>query len=142
MTISPTIVWLIVTLIIFGAEMLMGTIFLIALGAGTLAAGLLALFGVSLTAQFTVAGIITIAGAVAAFYIRRRMRRCGKNLDNLDVGQRVEVREVGQDGCAVVTYRGAKWTAMAENGDLSPGTWEIRRTEGPRLILGRRISNG
>ena len=55
--------------------------------------------------------------------------------NNLDKGQRVTVKEVSEDGSAIVQYRGASWKAYAQQGDLQAGVWYIDKISGPNLIL-------
>ena len=57
---SDYLIWLIVALVILGCEMMLGTIYLLAFSAGALAACISALFGLSLTSQFTIAAIVIV----------------------------------------------------------------------------------
>ncbi|MBQ9275680.1 MAG: hypothetical protein IJ228_12780 [Succinivibrio sp.] len=141
---SASAIWIIVALGVLGVEMFTGTIYLLAVFAGALAACAAAFCEFSFTAQLTWAAVVTLAGAATAFYFRRHLRNglgARKLQDNdLDRGQRVEVKKVAADGTAQVNYRGAPWTAVPAHGELSPGFWLIERTDGPRLILERKIS--
>lgn len=134
---SDYLIWLIVALVILGSEMMLGTIYLLAFSAGALAACVCALFGLTLTAQFTVAALVIVLGVIIALYFRRNIRKLTPNTqcDNLDKGQIVSVTKVNEDGSAKVNYRGTSWTAYADNGSLECGVYKIERVEGTRLIL-------
>ncbi len=134
---SDYLIWLIVALVILGSEMMLGTIYLLAFTAGALAACVCALFGLTLTAQFTVAALVIVLGVIIALYFRRNLRKLTPNTqcDNLDKGQIVSVTKVNEDGSAKVNYRGTSWTAYADNGSLECGVYKIERVEGTRLIL-------
>lgn len=139
---SQSAIWLISALVILGAEMLLGTIYLLALSAGAFCAAICALLHTGLSVQFSVCAAVTIAGIILAFIFRRRIRTLnssrGDEASNPDRGRTVEVAAVARDGSAKVSYRGAVWTAVAREGSLSAGLWLIDRVDGPRLILDRR----
>lgn len=134
---SDYLIWLIVALVILGCEMMLGTIYLLAFSAGALAACISALFGLSLTSQFSIAAIVVVLGVVIALYFRKNLRKLTPNTqcDNLDKGQIVNVTSVNEDGSAKVNYRGTTWTAYADNGSLECGVYKIDRVEGTRLII-------
>lgn len=71
---SDYLIWLIVALVILGCEMMLGTIYLLAFGAGALAACISALFGLSLTSQFTIAAMVIVLGVVIALYFRKNLK--------------------------------------------------------------------
>lgn len=131
-----TILWLIVATLILISEILLGTIYLLAVFLGSLAAALTAFFDVSLTFQCTVFGVITFIGVFIAWSIRNRLKKhCVIENNDLDKGQRITVTEVLEDGSAMVQYRGAPWKAYAKSGRLQPGVWYIEKVSGPSLIL-------
>lgn len=132
--ITSTVIWFVLCVICIGVEMMIGTLYLLAVALGAFCAGIVSYLGFSLTTQFMTAGIITIAGAACFYFIKRR-RAVPDRDDSLDIGQMVSVREINDDGSATVTYRGAQWKAFASEGKLSPGTYTIERVNGTQLIL-------
>ncbi len=137
---SSGAVWCIIAFLLLGAEMMTGTLYLLCCTAGCFAAALLWLFDFSLSAQIFAAAAVTALCACTVFCLRRRLRRsCHEDLNDLDAGQRVLVESVAADGSALVSYRGAKWPAVALDQALTPGTWEILRADGPRLILKKKL---
>ncbi len=138
---SAPLIWLILGLLILGAEMLLGTIYLLALFIGALGGVLAALFDFSLTTQCTLSGILTILGVIIAYYSRSHIKKLhGKksDLNNLDEGQLVCVNKVLENGTAQVSYRGTIWIAYCQNQKLSEGVWFIDRIDGTRLILSHK----
>lgn len=130
-----TFLWLIVATLILISEILLGTIYLLAVFLGSLAATLTAYLSASLTFQCTVFGVITFIGVFIAWNIRNRLKKHCSMDNNLDKGQRVTVKEILEDGSAIVQYRGAAWKAYAQNGNLQAGVWYIDKVSGPNLIL-------
>ncbi|MBO8415587.1 MAG: NfeD family protein [Proteobacteria bacterium] len=133
-------VWCILAFIILGSEMMLGTLYLLCAAAGCFAAALMYLLDFDLPLQLFTAALVTFLGSCAVFYIRRRIKPTYReDLNSLDAGQRVQVEKVNPDGSAEVTYRGAKWTAVAPHDPLTPGTWEILKADGTRLILKKKL---
>ena len=134
--ISGTILWFVAALIVAGAEMFLGTIYLIAVALGAAAGGAASFFGASLEAQIALCALVIVA---AAFLIRRlRAARAGE-LQRLDEGNLVRVESVGSDGLAVVQYRGAPWIARPGKEAIRPGLWTIERVDGVQLVLGHFV---
>ena len=137
--ISGTILWFVAALIVAGAEMFLGTIYLIAVALGAAAGGAASFFGASLEAQIALCALVIVA---AAFLIRRlpaaRADRAGE-LQRLDEGNLVRVESVGSDGLAVVQYRGAPWIARPGKEAIRPGLWTIERVDGVQLVLGHFV---
>lgn len=69
---NPALLWIIAALLLFIIEMMSGTVALLCLGAGCVAASLAALFGLDLVWQASIAAILT----VAVFFI------CGTKIKN------------------------------------------------------------
>ena len=140
--ISGTIFWFVAALIVAGAEMFLGTIYLIAVALGAAAGGAASFFGASLEAQIALCALVIVA---AAFLIRRlRAARAGEadragELQRLDEGNLVRVESVGSDGLAVVQYRGAPWIARPGKEAIRPGLWTIERVDGVQLVLGHFV---
>ncbi len=139
---SDTAIWLIAALVLLGTEMMVGSIYLLAVFLAAVAAAALAALGASFTAQLITAGITVTAGGIAAYIFRRHLRALNRikeaDSNNLDRGQRVEVKDVKEDGTASVTYRGTVWQAYDEQGPLSRGFYTVKKVDGPRLSLTRK----
>lgn len=136
---TMTSVWFIAALVVFGCELMLGTVYLLAAGAGLAAGGAVAWLGLDLTWQFAAIALVTVCGCLLARRIRLR-RGESEDLQAIDVGRRVQVKDVRTDGTALVLYRGARWRARAESGSLQTGEWIIRRVDGTELVLGPAIS--
>lgn len=135
---STTIIWFILTLIFIIVEMMLGTLYLFALALGALVAGILSYFEYTLETQSIIAGIVTIIGAIGFYFLKRKHPTQDKD-DNLDIGQRVVVNTINEDGSANVNYRGAMWKALAKEGELSTGIWQINSIKGINLILDHKV---
>ena len=133
--ISATVLWFILALIVAGAEMLTGTVYLLVVAAACAAGGAASWLGLDPSWQFTACAVVTVVGAVMARIVLQRRHPEADRPMHLDDGQRLLVEAVGSDGCAVVQYRGAPWVACAETGTLTPGLWVIARVDGTRLVL-------
>ena len=142
---SAQAVWIIAALVVLGAEMLLGTLYLLAVFLGCLGATVCAYLDCSVAVQGLTAGLITVAGTVGALIFRKKLRTLNRNPDpdsnDLDKGQRVRVEEITSEGLGKVSYRGSVWTAEGQDGPLRAGTYLIVKVRGPRLILGERISD-
>lgn len=134
---SLYIVWLVLAFIILGVEMLVGSIYLLALFVGGLCGSLIAFLDGSLTLQASACAIVSIAGVIVAFYFKLKYRcKDKKATNNLDKGNQVFVDIVNPDGSALVKYRGAMWTAFdKDNQKLESGYYLIDRIDGTRLLL-------
>ena len=141
MTLSATVLWFIAALLLAGSEMLLGTVFLLALAAGAAAAGCASWMGLSMSWQLALCGLVIVAGSAAILLLRRRAEVDDEaaKLQALDAGRLVRVEAVGSDGLAVVQYRGAPWISRPSETPLTPGLWTIERVDGTQLVLGRRV---
>lgn len=133
--ISTTVLWFILALIVAGAEMFTGTVYLLAVAVACAAGGVASWLDAPGAWQLAICGLVTIVGAVFARSVRHRRHPEAEKLMHLDDGQRLLVETVAADGTAHVQYRGAPWVAYAESGALTPGLWVIARVDGTRLIL-------
>ena len=131
------LIWLILALVLLGAEMMLSTIYLLACTSGWVASCITAVLGGNFTSQCYILAIVTIVGVIIAYTYRRKIRKLSPNTDcnDLDKGQRVVVEDVLTDGSAKVNYRGALWTAYLNEGNLTKGTYFVEKVEGTRLIL-------
>ncbi|MCR5084423.1 MAG: NfeD family protein [Succinivibrionaceae bacterium] len=133
---SASLLWVVATLVIIGAEMLLGSIFLLAVGAGTLMGAATAFLGGEASLQVAVAGVVAVIGVLIARRYRRAHRQDLVGSNDLDAGQSVTVTEVAADGSATVRHRGANWRATLEGGaPLTPGSYTIKETRGTMLVL-------
>ncbi len=135
---APYLVWIIVAMALLGAEMMLGTIYLLAFVAGAAAACTVSFMTESFATQLSVAAVVSIAGVILALIFRRKLRKNltpNQECDNLDEGKTVSVTKVEADGTARVNYRGAQWTATAHEGILEIGQYHILKVDGTRLIL-------
>lgn len=138
---SEILIWFIAFCIILGLEMVLSTVYLLALAAGALSAAISCLIGDNTTAHITVAALVTVLGAAGAYLCRRRhLKKSGTDKTQYpDEGREISVAKV-VSGVARVTYRGASWDAVCEDEELKPGIWRIKRVDGTRLILERAPS--
>lgn len=133
---SLTVIWFCAALLLLGAEMLLGTLYLLALALGALGAALTSFLGAGLALQCLVAALLTLTGAVLAHVYRSRRGADHLAVNALDAGHTVTVKTVRDDGTASVSYRGAMWAAKALDGhSLTPGIYTISRIDGSTLLL-------
>lgn len=110
-SVSPAIAWLIAGIAVLGAEIFLGTAYLlvVAFAFGATAAG--AAVGLDFTMQLVVCAAVLAGGCLSVIAVRRRnagRKDPSAKLQHLDSGQWVTVDVVGSDGLAVVQYRGAR----------------------------------
>lgn len=135
MSISATVIWFVLALLVAGAEMLTGTIYLLVVAVGCAGGGLASYAGLPVSWQLAVCAVLTVAGAFLVRRFKSQPDDQAEVLMKLDRDQIVTVEAVGSDGLAVVQYRGAPWIARPGEGVLSPGIWQIDRVDGAQLIL-------
>lgn len=142
MELSTAALWWVVTGLLVAAELATGTFYLLMLALGAAAGALAAYAGATVALQTTIAALL--GGVATAAWHWRQSRRpasapAAANRDvNLDIGERVTVREWQPDGSARVQYRGAAWTAQYAGPEAPlPGDHFIVAIEGNRLVLAR-----
>jgi membrane protein implicated in regulation of membrane protease activity len=132
---APYIYWFMLALLLLGLEMATGTFYMLVLSLAAGLGGVVALAGLELALQLTLAGAAAVVGTV----ILRRMRSARpdeKGNPGFDIGQPVQVVAWHDDGTARVRYRGADWDAEPESGDMPrDATLYIKATQGSKLIL-------
>ncbi len=143
---SSTLIWFIAFCVILGAEMILGTIYLLALAAGAICGALCSLVLPGTAAPFAAAALVTALGVAIAYAMRRRLRKLGGSrsaeASNPDEGREISVGKV-VDGRARVSYRGSTWDARAMSGEeLKPGIWLIDRIDGTMLVLRQKEGQG
>ena len=135
---TTTSLWFIAALVVLGAELMLGTVYLLAAVLGLAAGGVASWAGLDFTVQFLAVGLVTIAGCLVARTMRKKNAKGeAEALQSIDEGREVEVASVEADGSARVLYRGARWRARAKAGTLSVGRWTIDRVDGTELVLDR-----
>lgn len=127
--------WFLFALILLGVEMATGMFYLLVVSIAFGVAGVAALLGFGMPAQFFIAGLISIVGTV----ILHRWKGVHDNRadsQHLDTGQPVRVITWREDGTARVFYRGAEWEAELDKaGSPREGTFHIKAMRGSVLIL-------
>ena len=135
--------WWLLALALAILELISGTFYLLVIGAGGVAAGVVAALGAPIWAQFVAAAAVSLAGAG---WVRRaragapKAAPAGRNPDVVaDVGEHVRVDAWRNDGSARVQYRGTQWDVELAAGETAaPGDYTICEVTGNRLILARR----
>ena len=132
---TTTSLWFIAALVVLGAELMLGTVYLLAAALGLAAGGLASWAGLDFTVQCLAVGLVTIAGCLVARTMRKKNAKGeAEALQSIDEGREVDVGEVAADGSAQVLYRGARWRARAKTGELTVGRWRIERVDGTRTL--------
>lgn len=148
---SDWMIWFMLAAVLVILEMATGTLYLLMLGIGLAAGGLVAMSGAAPQWQFLVAASV---GAAIIFAlsktkygkIKRRQTATDPNV-NLDVGQTVSIDEsqwTGGEGVntARVMYRGAQWDVeLAPGSRATSGSFVIREIRGSRLIVSNPGAN-
>lgn len=131
--------WWILTGIAVGVEMLTGTFYLLMLSIGLTAAAIAAHFGVSLTGQVLLAGLVGGAATISWRSYKKTVpvAPASSNHDvNMDIGEIVHVDRWEADATANVKYRGANWqVTLVAGATPSPGPHQIVEMIGSRLIV-------
>ena len=131
-------VWWIAAAVLVGAELLIGTFYLLAVGIAAAIGGLAAWLGAPLPLQFVIAGIFGVGFTGAAHQWRRRQAPAEAQ-PSLDVGQSVHVQTWNADGTVRVAYRGSLWDAELASPDVPRAeTLYIVATRGSVLLLSDR----
>ncbi len=137
---SEPMAWWILAGVVVAVELLTGTIYLLMISIGLVAAALAAHVGAGITIQIVVAAAIG-GGAVAAWHFLRvrhpAAARATANKDvNLDIGETVHVLHWDAEQHTTVKYRGADWAAsLAPGAPAIIGPHRIVEVLGSRLIL-------
>ncbi|MFM7332100.1 MAG: NfeD family protein [Brachymonas sp.] len=134
--------WWIAAAALVIAELLTGTIYLLAVAVGGVAGALAAHLGLGLSAQIVIAAAVGTATTLFWHFSKMRQRRSSvapaqANTDvNQDIGAQVTVDVWNADGTAQVNYRGAQWTVLAMPGaERSSGQHRVKEVVGNRLVV-------
>jgi membrane protein implicated in regulation of membrane protease activity len=126
------------------AEMLTGTVYLLAIALGLAAGALAAHAGLSLTLQIVLAALVGAGSTLVWHFSKARRSRISTvgvsaNTDvNQDIGAQVQVEAWNADGTAYIQYRGAQWTVLAQQGaDRVEGLHRVKEVVGNRLVVER-----
>ncbi|WP_037585944.1 NfeD family protein [Stenoxybacter acetivorans] len=132
--------WAIAAVLVFVAEMFVGTFYLLVVSASLLSAGLAEwLFGTSLAVNLLIASLFSVLGIVL---VRRwsaqwRKRQRQVSADDPDLGQTVLLEKAINGDLWQVRYRGTQWQGRIQ-GVVSAGTYvQIVGKEGSCLLLAR-----
>jgi membrane protein implicated in regulation of membrane protease activity len=138
---SATFWWVAAAALVI-AELLTGTIYLLAVATGGIAGALVAHAGGSLTMQIVAAAAVGTITTLFWHFSKARQRRAEvapaqANSDvNQDIGAQVQVDAWNTDGTAQINYRGAQWTVMALQGaDRVNGLHRVKEVVGNRLVV-------
>jgi membrane protein implicated in regulation of membrane protease activity len=140
--VSSWVWWFVLAFGLLIAELLTGTFFLLMIAIALAAAGVADLFGAPFVVQLLIAAAIGLGGAL---WLRTRTRLARTRHDpadvmqNIDVGQTVQVAEWAPTRTARVNYRGAQWDVeLAPGEDPVAGEFVIKALHANRLVVARR----
>lgn len=141
---STATLWWIAAIVLAGAELLTGTLYLLVIATGAVAAAIAAHLGLGLGAQIILAAVVGIVNVVA-WHIWRTKKRPSHPADfahnatrnRLDIGGVVVVQTWQDDGSTHVPYRGAMWSAVAldPSAQLQPGRHVVVDIRRNQLVL-------
>ncbi len=126
--------WFVLAVVLLGIEMATVTFYFLVLSAAAALGGIVALAGLGAVPQFSLSGLLAVAGTLVLRHWRKG-RRPAQDI-GLDVGQAVKVVAWNPDGTARVFYRGAEWDAEPESPDTArDATLYIKLMQGSTLRL-------
>jgi membrane protein implicated in regulation of membrane protease activity len=138
---SATFWWIAAAALVI-AELLTGTIYLLAVATGAVAGALAAHLGAGLALQIAVAAAVGTATTLLWHLSKMRQRRsqvapATSNADvNQDIGAQVWVEAWNADATAQVKYRGAQWSVIAAAGVAQQtGLHRVTQVVGNRLVV-------
>ena len=140
----PATLWWIIALGMAGAEMLVGTFYLLLMACGAVAAAIAAYLGFDVASQMVTAAIVGTVNLVAwhVWRTRRKPAPVADAMQNatrnkLDIGGIVQVHSWLQDGTTTVSYRGTVWSALAADPamPLQPGRHVVVDIRHNQLVL-------
>ena len=135
---QPFVIWFIAAFVLVVVELMSGSLFLLVIGAGAAAGGLMALAGTGFAAQLGAAAVVSVAGIAVLKAVRRGGARTKADGSlAFDTGQSVDVLERQENGELRVNYRGTQWDAEVEGGGAAAVGERrvIKETRGNKLIL-------
>jgi membrane protein implicated in regulation of membrane protease activity len=135
--------WFVLAFVLLLAELLSGTFYLLMIAIALAGAGIASLAGASLTVQLLIAAIIGFTGALLLRRLRfgRQQNEQAEPLQNMDVGQTLQVHKWTGSRTARASYRGAQWDIeLAPGEEAQPGEFVIQAIHANRLVVARRRS--
>ncbi len=134
--------WWIAAAVLVIAELLTGTVYLLAVATGAVAGALAAHAGAGLTAQIAVAAVVSTLATLLWHFSKLRERRskassveANPNV-NQDIGAQVQIDAWNADGTAQINYRGAQWTVLPlHNVERSSGAHRVKEVIGNRFVV-------
>ena len=125
---SMIYLWLIGAVVLAGADILLGTIYLLIIAAAALAAFIFALIGAGTLFQLLAFAVFAIAGCVYLSYRKRKnsVSTDADHLQHINDGHSVEVKEWKKNGLDAKPEKGSP---------MVPGLWEIVGMSGNTLII-------
>ena len=132
--------WFVVGFSLMIAELLTGTFYLLLIGIAFGAAGVAALFGAPVVAQWATAAAVSLGATLwlrqSGFGHRLRDRATSDRVQNMDIGQTLRVDQWTPNRTARANYRGATWDVELVPGDQPvSGEFVIREIAANRLIV-------
>jgi membrane protein implicated in regulation of membrane protease activity len=137
---STATLWWVAAGLAVAIELATGTFYLLMIALGAVAGALAAHLGLATTAQIVTAAIVG-GGATALWHWKRashpRSAPAASNRDvNLDIGERVQVKNWQPDRTTRVSYRGSTWTArLAPGAGAVAGEFQVVAVENNWLVL-------
>jgi membrane protein implicated in regulation of membrane protease activity len=136
--------WWIAAAALVIAELLTGTIYLLAVATGGVAGAIAAHSGANLTIQIAVAAAVGTITTLLWHFRKTQQRQADTapaqaNTDvNQDIGAQVQVDAWNADGTAQIQYRGAQWTVLAQQGaERISGLHRVKEVVGNRFVVER-----
>ena len=134
--------WWIAAAVLVIAEMLTGTVYLLALALGAASGALAAHAGLGMTIQILIAAAVGAGSTLAWHFSKARQSRqenepATSNADvNQDIGAQVQVDAWNADGTAQINYRGAQWTVLPAPGSPHTiGAHRVKEVTGNRFVV-------
>lgn len=137
--ISLSTLWWVLAGVAIAAELATGTFYLLMVALGLVAGAIAAHLGLTIPLQITIAAIAG-GGATALWHLKHRQQPSAdtaSNKDvNLDVGERIHIKQWSTEGTTRISYRGSIWSARIQSGyTAAPGEHVIAAVEANCLIL-------
>ena len=108
------IVWFIAASLVFIAEIMTGTIYLLVLFGALVGAGLSELlFQVGGAVSTFIAAILSAVGTITVYYFRQQQPNLPELTNDFDIGEIVQVERAISDRLWRVFYRGTTWEARS-----------------------------
>jgi membrane protein implicated in regulation of membrane protease activity len=133
--------WFVVAFVVLVAELLTGTFYLLMIALALAGAGVASLAGASLAVQLVIAVVLGFGGALLLRRLRfgRLQNAEAEPLQNMDVGQTLQVHRWTSTRTARASYRGAQWDIeLAPGEEPQPGEFVIQAIHANRLVVARR----